>query len=255
MTTTKPYDDYNRVIQINAISSWLRLNVDKIVIINSSDSDNRKYFNANNVNVVPFKRQSSMGVPYVKDVFESGYGDYKNGDVLCYINADMILHDDFVFSINSIPTETYDNFLIGGRRWSWKDKNAFLSIQSFPMDLENVKSNGSLDPSCATDYFVHNKELYENIIPSDMMIARCNWDMWLNATAMERGKTIDITNTCFAIHPHHGYGNRKMGWEQYAATIEEELKVNRKYERGLANIDAYRYYTAIKDGKVVINGR
>jgi len=256
MITTKPYDDYSKNIQINAINSWLRLSINKLIVINSDDPDNKKYFNHSDIKIVPLKRQSPTHVPYVRDVFESGYNYYESGDMLCYINADIMLQDDFCVTLKAIPIHTYGNYLIGGRKWSWMNKSEFLKIQEFPLNIEEIKKFGSLDMPCATDYFIHNKELYQNLIPDDMLIARANWDMWLNALAINKNATtIDITNTCFSVHPGHEYGDKKTLRGEYYNTIMKEIKINRKYESPNGTIDRYKYYTIMDGENIVIKER
>jgi hypothetical protein len=256
MTTTKPYDEYNKNIQLNAISSWISLDMNKVILINSNDSSNEKYFNSQDVKIVPIKRQSSTGVPYVRDIFESGYNYYDEGDMLCYINAYIILLNDFCLTLKSIPIHSFKNYLIGGRSWKWNDPDQFLKRQSLPIDIDNVKKHGNLDEVCCTDYFVHNKGLYQGIIPDDILIARLSWDMWLNAKAMERkATTIDITNTCFSIHPNHGYGDKKTLFAQYSHTVIGEIKINDKYGSANGTIDRYACYTTLENNQVIINKR
>ena len=256
MATTKPYDSYFKNIQLNAINSWLRLSMDKLIIINSDDPFNKESFSSDIVKIIPLKRQSPTGVPYVKDIFESGYEYYEEGDILCYINADIILQDDFCLTLKSLPLSSFKDYLICGRKWSWMNKEEFLKIQTFPLDVSEVKKFGVLDQPCAIDFFIHNKGLFQNLIPDDMLIGRPNYDMWLNTLAFSRKAiTIDITNTCLPIHPGHEYGEKRTLRGPYYETIRDEVYASRKYESGNGTIDKFKYYTILEGGNIIIRER
>lgn len=257
ITTTKEYDEYTTPIQINAINSIINLQINKKIIVNSNDEKNKTFF-GDKIILKKLSRTTASGMPYVKDIFESGYEIWEEGDILCYINADiMVDNESFCKTITNL--ELSGNYLISGRRLIWDDESSFTRIHEH-LDTSALQRQCKPDHGCCIDYFIHNRELYENLIPPDLIIGRMHWDMWLNRKAIDQNaKTIDITNTCFVFHPNHKYGgDKKLNFQDYLRSdslVHNEVNLNGHYYSPEWTLDKYNYYTIEQNNTIIVYKR
>jgi hypothetical protein len=271
ITTLKPFTDMFKPLQINAINSWYYLGNCKQIIINTEFEDEvKKYFpdKMDKIKVLPHRRITSTGVPYVQDIFYSAFDHTNDDDTLCYINADIILYNDFTNSVDSILNQRQfkgEPYMMAGQRWNWTNGKEFNKLHDFENReaISNyinahIRANGHYDVLWAIDYFVYSKAMYNDIIPSDLILGRCAWDIWLiNAAATGTDDTFNLTKTTFVIHPKHGYAKNGVSnieaLKRSNAEIAKEFQMNKKYKcPNGKKINQFKYFTKYENNKIGI---
>jgi len=169
---------------------------------------------------------SHHGTPLVKDLFQQAEALAPTG-VLAYVNADIILGQDFLDAVTTVRGEL-KRFLLVGQRWD-------LDV-SEPMNLDDpdwlaalrrrVERSGSLHAVSALDYFVFTKGLWPEI--PGLALGRTAWDNWLVAQPLANGvPVVDVTPVVLAVHQNHDYqhhhGGKGAVWRGEEARHNQEL--------------------------------
>jgi hypothetical protein len=145
------------------------------------------------------------------------------GEMLCYVNADIVLLDDFLAAVRRLPSAAS---LAIGQRWNC-DIRAPLDITADGASLGDwARQHGTLDEGRGSDYFVYPRET-DFGMPA-FAVGRPGWDNWLIGRALElRLPLIDVTPSVTVIHQNHDYGHvaqrRGSDWEGPEAVRNREL--------------------------------
>jgi hypothetical protein len=224
-TTCKPFEGEFSIIQRNAITSWTKLGENIQIIIVGNEKGVKEISSELNITNIPVVKRNSLGTPYLDDIFNQAKKIAKY-DILCYINADIILTPSAIDVVKFISSK-FKNFLIVGRRWN-TPINFLLDFSDNNWDKklkEYVKANGKLDLPGAIDYFIFNKDLYQNIPP--FLIGRTAWDNYLVGRAILKTPFVfDATDSIFAVHQMHSYNHHPDG--AFGIWHGEENRYNNK---------------------------
>jgi hypothetical protein len=200
----KPFEGHNRVIQLNAINSWMRLKPSCEIILFGDDHGTAEVAAALGLRHVPDVERNEHGTPLVSSMFMSAQKLARH-DVVCYINADIILLRNFLPALHRIKQT---RFLVAGQRWDI-DINELLDLdrQDWEARLrDRLKKEGSLHPRSGIDYFVFPRGLYKDMPP--LAIGRGHWDNWLIYRVRKLGTPlIDATEVITAVHQNHDYAH------------------------------------------------
>ncbi len=166
--------------QRNALASWARLGPEVEILLIGSDAGIAEAAGQARVRHESDVAMNDFGTPLLDSAFAIAR-DASERRILAYVNADIILRDDFVRTIRRIR---FDSFLCAGRR----------------RDAE-----GELGPPDAIDYFVFDRAGPLTELPP-FAVGRPGWDNWLIHRARSLGiPVIDATWTITAIHPPHSH--------------------------------------------------
>lgn len=208
-TTPKPFNGHFGIIQRNAILSWKALKPQPEIILFGDDKGVEAVAKGFGVRHIGDIACNESGTPFVYDLFKKAQ-DLAVNDILCYVNADIILMQDFMASVQEVAS-LKSHFLMVGQRWN-------LNIAA-PLDLspdwesmirKGIKVEGRLEAPCAIDYLVFPKGLYSDIPP--FVIGRPAWDNWMLYHARSRRAIlIDATKVATAIHQNHDYSHHPCG--------------------------------------------
>ncbi len=153
---------------------------------------------------VPEVARNEYGTPLISDVFEKAQR-LATHNLLCYVNADIILMSDFARMIERVSSWS-EQFLIAGRRWGAEITEPW---DFYRPDWEEglrqyVKQTGTLN-AWGIDYFLFPRGLYSEIPP--LAIGRGFFDGVLIRTALAvNAPVIDATSIVMAVHQNHGSG-------------------------------------------------
>jgi len=203
-TIPKPFRGHIATIQRNAIQSWLRLQPACEIILFGDDEGTAEVAAEFGVKHIPDVARNEYGTPLVSDLFEQAQR-LATHDLLCYVNADIILLSDFLAAVRRIP---FRRFLMVGQRWDLDlDRPWDFSHPNWEGRLrESVHQHGNLHPPTGIDYFVFTPGLWEVVPP--FAIGRTVWDNWLIYGARARGAAVvDATRAVMAIHQNHDYAH------------------------------------------------
>ncbi len=206
----KPFRGHIAVIQRNAIRSWTLLRPACEVLLFGSEEGTAEVAAEFGVRHVPDVARNDFGTPLVNDLFAQAQR-LATHDLLCYVNADILLMSDFLAAVRRIP---FRRFLMVGRRW---DVDLAEPWDFRPPDWErrlreHVHRHGNLHPPAGIDYFVFTSGLWGDIPP--FAIGRTIWDNWLIYGARARGvAVVDATQVVMAVHQNHDYAHIPDGVE------------------------------------------
>ncbi len=209
----KPFAGDIGIIQRNAIRSWARLRPAPEIILFGDESGTREMAAEVGARHIPEIARNEYGTPLVNKLFEAAQ-DQAHHPIIAYVNADMILFQDFVDAAQKVQAEL-PNFLLIGQRWDlpFFDEIDFGRADWQQMLQRQMAADAMIHPESGLDYFVFRKGLWPNI-PA-FAIGRTVWDSWLVADPNRRGvPVVDGTDAITAVHQDHDYGHMAGGRQE-----------------------------------------
>jgi hypothetical protein len=150
--------------------------------------------------------RNAKGTPLVSDAFRRASVEARN-DLLCYINSDILLFEDFSPAVAAVARSTDGPFLLTGRRWNFDRADSDNSI-----DRDEILRRGTRYDEFNMDYFVFRRGGFAELPP--FAVGRPGWDNWLVYEARRRGiHVIDATTAIVAGHQNHDYRHTSEGRE------------------------------------------
>jgi hypothetical protein len=239
----KPFNEHFAMIQNNAIQSWKRLSITRNIVIVGTDEGSQEYAETNQLIYFPNVKKNKWHTPLVDSIFTIGKEHTQDGDLVCYINSDIILLESFSKTIRAwiqaYPHKT--EVLMVGLRWDWNNPSAIdFENENWENNVtELAKSDGRMHEHSGMDYFVHTKTTYPFIYP--FAIGRYFWDWWLVGNCFRRGiMCIDISNTAFIIH-------QNCPWFQQGKIVTNRRQMYQT-EEVIKNHSFDKFGRSIKDG-------
>jgi hypothetical protein len=206
----KPFvDQHIRTIQLNAIRSWLCLNPRPHIVLFGNETGTAEICEELSLAHVPEVRVNEFGTPLLNDIFRK-IEQTSEHDLLCYINADIMLMSDFVSALKLVATQKR-RFLMGARPWNLNVHQELSFIDGWEQAIgDRVGSEGQLRSERSCDFFVFPRGLWGELPP--FAIGRAYFDNALLYRARRVGAAlIDATPAVVAVHQNHGYANHIDG--------------------------------------------
>jgi hypothetical protein len=236
------------MIQRNAIKSWTLL-PDVDVILLGDEPGLAETALELNVRHIPDVGCNENGTPLISSMFQLAR-ENSHSDLLCIINADMILMPDFLDAARR-SRSGHAPFVLLSQRWDLEITQPIAFEEGWQNHLRStVHRQGSLHRPAGSDFFLFPRSCYTDI--PDFTIGRAGWDNWMIYKARKEGwSVIDCTLSLMIIHQNHDYSHLPGGKPHYEHPDTNE---NIRLAGGQANIrytilDATRQLTA--DGKLV----
>ena len=227
-TCPKPFRGHINIIQRNAIQSWRLLRPEPEIILIGNDEGVPEITQEFNLSYIPEVKRNDFGTPLLSSIFSNAERKAAN-DLICFINADILLLDDFMPAMQG-ALQLQPTCLMVGQRWNLEIKESI----SFQPNWENylrdmVKKLGKIEIPNAMDFFVFPKGLFDHLPP--FTLGRTMYDNWLVSQARLRGiPVIDLTDMVTVIHQNHDYLHHRRG--KIGVTKGEEAKANKKLAQG-----------------------
>lgn len=205
----KPFRGHFDIIQRNAIRSWTLLHPACEIILFGDDEGCAEVAAEFGLRHVPGVARNEYGTPLLNNLFEQAQRIAPH-NVLCYVNADIILMSDFMRAVEQV-VQRKKHFLMVGQRWDMDIQTPLEFGPAWEDQLHfEVRSHGTLHNVQGIDYFLFSRGLFGHI-PS-FLIGRTAWDNWLLYRACERGAPlIDVTQIVMAVHQNHDYSHHPQG--------------------------------------------
>jgi hypothetical protein len=227
----KPFTNpHIAMIQRNAIRSWVLL-PDVEVILLGEEAGLSEVAKELHVKHIPNVERNESGVPLISSMFRLAR-ENSNGDLLCIINADMVLMSDFVEAAKK-AVQLKNKFVLLSQRWDY-DIEAPISFDSgWESGLrDSVRKQNQLHRPAGSDFFLFPKSCYQDI--PDFTIGRAGWDNWMIYKARREGwPVIDCTPSVMIVHQNHDYSHLPGGKSHYEHPDTNE---NIRLAGGQANI-------------------
>jgi hypothetical protein len=158
---------------------------------------------------MPRIERSKHGTPLVDDAFRKAQRT-ATYDLMAYVNADIILLQDFVDALQEC-SHSFVQFLMTGQRWDSPDFDGVaIDFRGDWQDRlwDRVRATGGYHSRRGEDYFGFRRGLYIRMPPC--AVGRSAWDNWLLFDVTKRDlPTVDATSCVRAIH--QGRGKRRHG--------------------------------------------
>jgi hypothetical protein len=196
--------------QRNAIQSWSHLLPACEVILCGNDPGVAEIAAELELHHISDVTVNEYGTPLLNDAFER-VERLATFELICYVNADIILMSDFMLAVQQIPMTP---FLMIGRRWNVDDVSKIdFEKEDWELDLrEFVARFGSLQPPAGSDLFVYPSGSLGTL--PEFAVGRPGWDNWMIYNARKRRMpVIDATNAGVVVHQNHDYGHVKQRYD------------------------------------------
>jgi hypothetical protein len=207
-TVPKPFEGHIGTIQRNALRSWTQLRPQCQVIICGDEVGSRTNAAELGVEQIADVERNEFGTPLLNSVFELVEESATN-DLLCYVNADLILRSDFLDAVHRV-SQLKQRFLVVGETWDLDVADETVTTAAgWEDELRHMAArSGSPRPSSWIDYFVYPRGLIGPLPP--FAVGRPAWDNWMIYRARRLGAVIvDISASTLVIHQHHDYSHVK----------------------------------------------
>ncbi len=223
----KPFRGHIGIIQNNAIRSWTRLRPDYEIILFGNDEGTAEIAAELGIKHVPEVEYNEYGTPLINSMLDIAQ-DIASYEILCWINADIILLSDFPTAVEQAITHVgRDPYLLIGRRWNIDLKEEW--------DFSNADWEAHLrayaESVCrqripvGMDYYIFPRGLFRNLPP--FAVGRLSASNWMVYQVLSQGvPVIDVTYVATAIHQRHDYAHQQnvLGEEAAQADNVDPLK-------------------------------
>lgn len=232
-TVPKPFCGHIGDIQRNAIESWRSLGPDVQIVLIGDEEGVEEAARDAGVGHVGGLVRNHLGTPRLDSAFECA-ARVARWPLWCFVNADIVLLDDFPRAIERVAA-VFSNFLIiGESRDLAVPAGARVSDAAVRSQLrQRALDSGRLRGYAALDYFVFPKGLFDPVPP--FLIGRACFDNWLVWRARElRRPVVDATRSVVAVHQSHDYSHVPGGLDE--AYYGEEARYNEQLAGGREHI-------------------
>ncbi len=216
----KPFTNpHIAMIQRNAIRSWTLL-PDVEVVLLGEEIGLAEAAKEIGVKHLPNVECNANGTPLISSMFQLAR-ENSTSDLLCIINADMILFPDFVEAAKQ-AVKLKDKFVLLSQRWDLDVTQPINFTEGWEDRLRStVHGQGSLHKPAGSDFFIFPKSCYTDI--PDFTIGRGGWDNWMIYKArQEKIPVIDCTPSIMIVHQNHDYSHLPGGQTHYAHPDTDE---------------------------------
>ena len=244
----KPFVDPKiDLIQRNAIGSWRRL-ADVEVLLMGSEAEVADAARESGATHVGDVATNDRGTPLISSMVHAAR-EHGEGELLCIINPDMVLMDDFVEAALRVK-DLGPEFVLLSRRWDLGIDERLAFENGWQERLRvKVRRSGSLHRPAGSDFFVFPRGCYAQI--PDFAVGRAGWDNWMIYQARrQEWPVVDATPELMIVHQNHDYSHLPDGRPHYTAPETEENV------RLAGGVSAIRYTILdathiLQDGRVV----
>jgi hypothetical protein len=216
-STPKPFRGHVGVIQRNALKSWTLLHPDVEIILFGDDEGTADVCRELGLRHEPYVERGNSGLKRIDYMFGKAQAIARH-DVLCHVNCDIILMDDFTRSVQLVKSE-YSRFLMVGRRWDTPITHSVDFADSGWNEKVRSAARSANDQRdwWWIDYFVFSRGFYDNEMPP-FVIGTVRWDNWLLWKALDlQLPVVDASQAVLAVHQNHDYSyhldGKKGVWE------------------------------------------
>jgi hypothetical protein len=242
----KPFTNpHIAMIQRNAIKSWTLL-PDVEVILLGEETGLAEAAKELGVKHLPNVTRNESGTPLISSMFQLAR-ENSHSELLCIINADMILMPDFVEAAKQ-ALKLKDKFVLLSQRWDYDITSPLEFGDGWQHQLvEAVRKQNQLHRPAGSDFFLFPKSCYAYI--PNFIIGRAGWDNWMIYKARaEKWAVIDCTPSVMIVHQNHDYSHLPGGKPHYEHPDTNE---NIRLAGGQANIR----YTILDSTQQLVNGK
>lgn len=211
-TIPKPFTrEHIATIQHNALRSWSLLSEDVRVVVFGDEPGAAEAAQTCGAIHIPGVARNEFGTPLLSDLFNQAH-QVSDDPLLCYINADILLLDDFRAGLEQVFRRK-KRFLMVGQRTDLDitDRLDFAGDWQAPL-RERAGREGKLRPPPWIDFFAFRRGMWGAIPP--FAVGRTAFDNWLIYRARQlKIPVIDATPAVRILHQNHDYAHTGSGYK------------------------------------------
>jgi len=237
----KPFAGHVGLIQANALRSWTALPAAEVLVFGEEPP-------TTTAKHVPEVARSPEGTPLFDNVLAQARALARH-DLLCFVNADLILFGDLLTATRAVR-DKFDRFLLVGRRTNL-DVTEELAVEDLPLVRTHALREGAPSGPEWIDYFVFPRDLLGDVPP--LVIGRAGIDNWLLWKARAEGAAlVDASGDVVVVHQNHDYAHHPAGKDGvwHGAEAQRNLRLLVGGERRYYVTDATH---VVSDGRVRAN--
>lgn len=205
----KPFKGHTGIIQDNAVRNWRALGDDIQIILLGDDDGVEQAAQDSKADWIPNVAKNEFGTPLLDSTFQLAC-KHARYDMVCYLNADILLTKDLC---KAIPSISGRRRLTVGQRWD-VDISESIDFEGDHWEdgvMDRVERSGKLHGPAGIDYFIfHRRSRIAEIPP--FAVGRPGWDNWMIFRARQLCyRVIDATDSIRIVHQNHDYGHIPKG--------------------------------------------
>jgi hypothetical protein len=218
--TPKPFRGLFDIIQRNAIGSWGQLSPPPQIILFGDSEGTGEIANEFGVEHVRQVESNEFGTPYLRGLIAEAE-KLARYDMLCYINADIILTAGFEQAVKQVRAKM-NSFLMVGRRMNMWIKEPIHFEAGWRKWLDQgIAARAIPEDHTGIDFFVFPKGFYRAVPP--LVIGRAWFDQWMIKMALEqRDPVVDTSRLVPVVHQKHDYSHVEGGSNWVFGGVEAE---------------------------------
>lgn len=245
----KPFTDpHIATIQRNAIKSWTLLPDVEVILLGNEEGLSQAAKELS-VKHIPNVKYNANGTPLISSMFQLARdaSERSHSDLLCIVNADMILVPDFVEAAKQV-IQLKDKFVLLSQRWDLDITRPIEFTKGWQNRLRStVHSQGTLHRPAGSDFFLFPLSTFQEV--PNFAIGRAGWDNWMIYKARrENWPVIDCTLSVMIVHQNHDYSHLPDAKPHYEHPDTNE---NIRLAGGQANIR----YTVLDSTHQLVDGK
>ncbi len=237
-TTAKPFRGHAGMIQRNALQSWKALHPGIEIILFGADEGAAEAAREFGLRHEGHVERNEWGSKRLDFMFARAQVIARH-EILCYINCDIILMQDFRRAVERVRA-MHREFLMVGRRWD-TDVTEPLAFERADWATELRGLAMRCGRKCTAewiDYFAFSRGMYGADMPP--FVLRVFWDNWLVWKALDAGKpVIDASRAVMAVHQNHDYSYHPQGkagvWSGEEAGLNGQMAGGWRHLRTIAD--------------------
>jgi hypothetical protein len=203
LAVPKAFSGHIGVIQRNAISTWTVLNPRPDIRLYGTEIGMAETAASLGVRHEMEIARNEFGTPMLDDLLRRARS-FAQTPLLCYVNSDIILLQEFLDAVTAIDKEFPEFLAVAHRLNIDLDEPLDFAREGMERLRREIMPKGAPGHSTAIDLFVFPPSAFTNV-PA-LTLGRAWFDQWLIKDALARSiPVVDITRVARAIHQNHEY--------------------------------------------------
>eukprot|EP00276_Gloeochaete_wittrockiana_P003736 CAMPEP_0184666052 /NCGR_PEP_ID=MMETSP0308-20130426/59860_1 /TAXON_ID=38269 /ORGANISM="Gloeochaete witrockiana, Strain SAG 46.84" /LENGTH=948 /DNA_ID=CAMNT_0027110431 /DNA_START=288 /DNA_END=3134 /DNA_ORIENTATION=+ len=194
--------------QMNALRSWTSVLSRQSVLVLADSRPTCKFITSELPGIRCFVHACThpeFQLPKLDCIFISA-SERIQTDVVAYINADLLIFDDFPAIMERVFIRGRQEALVVAQRtdiaWTNATEFQFHTLSERQRLRSWVQANGELHSDYGADFFVFRKSLFSLLRFPPLLVGTWRWDNWLLAECIVRKdmRVIDASNVLNVVH-------------------------------------------------------
>jgi hypothetical protein len=211
-TIPKAFKGHIGTIQRNAIQSWTKIEPRPEIWLLGKDEGTEEAAKEFGVGYIAEIATNGYGTPLMSDIFRQAEMR-AHGEILCYVNADIIVMNDFARALERVAKKL-KKFLVIAERINLDITERLGFEPGWDAILKKMmRDQGTFTGPTGIDIFAFPKGTYRQV--PNFAIGRLWFDQWLIKGARKQHiPVVDVSRVAPLLHQNHDYNHVSGGADQ-----------------------------------------